>query len=48
MQDDLGWSKATLSFATALGLIIYGFSAPLWQTHAKLWAALGDRRQLAL
>ncbi|MEZ4631554.1 MAG: MFS transporter [Deinococcales bacterium] len=29
MQDDLGWSKATLSFATALGLIIYGFSGPL-------------------
>ncbi len=29
MKDDLGWSIASLSFAAAIGLIVYGFSGPL-------------------
>lgn len=29
MQNDLGWSTAALSFAAALGLLIYGFSGPI-------------------
>ncbi|MCA9838592.1 MAG: MFS transporter [Trueperaceae bacterium] len=29
MKDDLGWSIASLSFAAAMGLIVYGFSGPL-------------------
>jgi predicted MFS family arabinose efflux permease len=29
MQEDLGWSKAALSFAAAIGLVIYGLSGPV-------------------
>jgi MFS family permease len=29
MEEDLGWSKTSLSFAAALGLILFGFSGPL-------------------
>lgn len=29
MKDDLGWSTASLSFAAAIGLIVYGFSGPV-------------------
>ncbi len=29
MQNDLGWSTAALSFAAALGLLVYGFSGPI-------------------
>ena len=29
MQGDLGWSKATLSFAAAIGLIVYGLGGPV-------------------
>ncbi len=29
MQNDLGWSTASLSFAAAIGLIVYGFSGPI-------------------
>ena len=29
MQADLGWSTASLSFAAALGLVVYGFAGPV-------------------
>ena len=29
MREDLGWSTATLSLAAAVGLVVYGFAAPL-------------------
>lgn len=29
MRGDLGWSTATLSFAAAVGLIVYGFGGPV-------------------
>ena len=34
MKDDLGWSIASLSFAAAMGLIVYGFSGPLSGNHS--------------
>lgn len=29
MKEDLGWSTASLSFAAAVGLLVYGFAGPL-------------------
>jgi sugar phosphate permease len=29
MRDDLGWSTATLSFAAAIGLVVYGLAGPV-------------------
>ena len=40
MQGDLGWSKATLSFAAAIGLIVYGFGGPV---SGKLMNRFGVR-----
>lgn len=40
MQRDLGWSNATLSFAAALGLIVYGFAGPV---SGRLLNGIGAR-----
>ncbi len=45
MQNDLGWSTATLSFAAALGLLIYGFSGPI---SGNLMKRIGVRGVTAL
>jgi MFS family permease len=29
LRDDLGWSRSIISFAVAIGLILYGFSSPI-------------------
>ena len=29
MRDELGWSTASLSFAAALGLVVYGLGGPV-------------------
>ncbi|HUG13560.1 MAG TPA: MFS transporter, partial [Thermomicrobiales bacterium] len=45
LEDDLGWSRASISLAISIGLVLYGFAAPL---GGSLLDRFGPRRVMVL
>jgi sugar phosphate permease len=45
MQNDLGWSRATISFAVSIGLVLFGLGGPFSGALVNRW---GPRRVMAV
>lgn len=45
LEDDLGWSRASISLAISIGLILYGFAGPL---GGSIMDRFGPRRAMLL